>query len=318
MWVAFPSHPELWLEHLQPAREEVAALVCALAGPGGEHVNLLTATMEAHQAARELLGLSLCSVDVRLARFGDIWLRDTGPIFTSASTTEVFRFNGWGGKYHLPGDAQVARRLSRSAGARRTPHPFVVEGGALDHDGEGTALTTRQCLLNANRNQDWDEHIAERVLFGALGIIQTIWLQDGIANDHTDGHVDNLARFVSPGVIVCHAPFGRDDPNAEVYDSTAATLSSSRDAAGRRLRVVRIPSPGRIADDSGLPAPASHMNFVIANKVVIMPSYETVASRFAMEALQMVFDERQVIALPANALLTGGGSFHCISQQQPA
>jgi agmatine deiminase len=316
MWVGFPSHPDLWQENLEPARDEVAALVRALAGPGREKVRLLVATAEARAAAQARIDDP--AVEIVEVAFGDIWLRDTGPIFLDPDQARAFAFNGWGGKYRLDGDETVADDIARMAGAKLIHHAFVLEGGALDHDGEGTALTTRQCLLNPNRNPGWTQDDAERVLATALGISQTIWLDHGLANDHTDGHVDNLARFIAPGIVACPIAFGRDDPNAQAYDAAAEALAGAADAAGRRLRVVRIPSPGRIAGDDGRSAPASHMNFLIAGGAVIAPTYEDVASVWAAEALRMEFPGREVIALPARALLTGGGAFHCISQQQPA
>ena len=136
-------------------------------------------------------------------------------------------------------------------------------------------------------------------------------------NDHTDGHVDNLARFVAPGVVACPIAWGEDDVNAAVYDATARDLSGMTDAAGRSLRVLRIPSPGLVLDEDERPIPASHMNFVIANKAVICPTYEKAAA-FALDALASLFPERKVIGLPSTAILTGGGSFHCITQQEPA
>ncbi|MBW8882601.1 MAG: agmatine deiminase family protein, partial [Asticcacaulis sp.] len=194
---------------------------------------------------------------------------------------------------------------------------FILEGGALDHDGHGTVLTTRQCLLNPNRNPGWTEADAEQALAQTLGARKVIWLDDGLRNDHTDGHVDNLARFVAPGVVACPLPYGRDDPNTTVYDAVAKRLSSQTDARGQPLQVVRIPSPGRILDEDGEIVPASHMNFLIANDCVVVPIYEDRPGEFAVEALQSLFPERQVLGLSSRAILTGGGSFHCISQQVP-
>lgn len=317
MWLGFPSHPELWGEQLEPARKEAAALALALAGPGAEKVKLLAAGGEAATAARDLVGADE-GVEIIDFAFGDIWLRDTGPIFTAPTAAAAFRFNGWGGKYVLAGDERVATAIATLAGARLESHPFVLEGGAVEHDGAGLALTTKACLLNPNRNPLWREADAEGALRGALGVTKTLWLGNGLMNDHTDGHVDNLARFTAPGVVVCPMAFGRDDPNAAVYDETARLLGKSSDTRGQALRVARIPSPGRIIGEDFRVAPASHMNFLIANKAVIMPSYEGVASRLAFEGLKELFEGRQVITLPSSALLAGGGSFHCISQQQPA
>jgi agmatine deiminase len=320
MWLGFPSHAELWEDDLAPAQAEVAALARALAGPGGERVRLMTGSAAGAEEARRLLGQA-AEVEIVTGAFGDIWLRDTGPIFARSQqglVAQGFRFNGWGGKYQLPFDDTVAGQIAAAAGTPLNEFGFILEGGALDHDGEGTVLTTGQCLLNSNRNPDWSQADAEAALAEALGAETVLWLGQGLAGDHTDGHVDNLARFVAPGVVACPVAFGRGDPNADAYDDAARRLAGMTDAAGRRLTVVRIPSPGWIDGGDGRPAPASHMNFLIANRAVIVPLYEDQASRFAVEALEQLFPGRQVIGLPSRAILTGGGSFHCITQQEPA
>lgn len=319
MWVGWPSHADLWEENLEPAQAEVEALVRALVGPGREQVKLMVGDDEALSDAQarfaDVAGVTLVS-----GRFGDIWLRDTGPIFGAGSASaQAFVFNGWGGKYDLPHDDEVAGQIGEHAGVALTRHDFILEGGAVDHDGEGTVLTTRQCVLNRNRNKGWTQDAAEAAFAQALGAKKVLWLGDGLLNDHTDGHVDNLARFVAPGVVACPISFGHKDPNAEVYDETAQALAAMADAAGRPIKVLRIPSPGMILDEDERPVPASHMNFLIANGAVIVPTYgNDMAARLACEALATVFADREIIALPSTAVLSGGGSFHCISQQEPA
>jgi len=320
MWLGFPSHAELWRDDLAAAQAEVAALARALAGPGAERVRLMTGHADGEAAARAMLG-EVAGVEIVPGAFGDIWLRDTGPIFGQADGEAVaqgFRFNGWGGKYELEHDDTVAAQIAKAAGVPLSLHDFILEGGAVDHDGEGTALTTTQCLLNRNRNPGWDQAAAERALAQALGVEKVLWLGEGLLNDHTDGHVDNLARFVAPGVVACPIAWGRGDPNAEAYDQAARRLAAMTDARGRPLSVMRIPSPGFVDDGEGRPAPASHMNFLIANRAVIVPIYADQPGEFAIQALQHLFPDRQVIGLPSAAILTGGGSFHCITQQEPA
>ncbi|MES2033179.1 MAG: agmatine deiminase family protein [Pseudomonadota bacterium] len=319
MWLGFPSHADLWREDLATAQDEVAALARAMAGPGAERVRLMVAGDEAEAAARVRLD-GVANIEIVRAVFGDIWMRDTGPIFRDDGQAAGFRFNGWGGKYEMEGDDQVAAQIAAASGAPLLGNDFVLEGGALDHDGYGTILTTRQCLLNPNRNPGWTQEAAEADLAVALGAKKVLWLGDGLRNDHTDGHVDNLARFVAPGVVACPIAWGKGDPNAELYDETARLLSQMTDARGGTIQVMRIPSPGWIdGESSSQPAPASHMNFIICNEAVIVPLYEDErAGAFAVDAVQSLFPERKAIGLPSNAVLTGGGSFHCITQQEPA
>jgi len=325
MWLGFPSHANLWQEDLIPAQAEVAALARVLAEMGDEHVKLMVMGDAAHQAAQRLLS-DVRRVEIVDGRFGDIWFRDTGPIYVADDPDNddlhqarpiSFRNNGWGGKYHLKHDDEVAAQIAESDGFPTDIEDFILEGGALDHDGHGTVLTTRQCLLNPNRNPGWTQSLAEQALFQSLGVRKVVWLDDGLVNDHTDGHVDNLARFVAPGVVACPVSLGMDDPNAHIYDHTAKLLSNQTDARGQPLQVVRIPSPGRFTDEDGEIVPASHMNFLIANDCVVVPVYKERAGELAVEALQSLFPERNVVGLSSKAILTGGGSFHCISQQVP-
>ena len=240
MWIGWPSHPELWLDNLEPARAEVASLVRSLAETGRERVNLLVRGEEASKAAHAAMP-ELANLRIVPGEFGDIWLRDTGPIYLSAQKAAAFRFNGWGGKYDLPGDDTVAGQLGAHDGAQLERHDVVLEGGALEHDGEGTIITTRQCLLNPNRNPGWTEADAEAALARSLGARKVLWLDNGLKNDHTDGHVDNLARFVAPGEVVCPMAWGQEDQNADVYDAAARALAGMTDAAGRTVTLPGIP-----------------------------------------------------------------------------
>jgi len=310
IWTAWPSHAELWEENLDGARNEVAAMVRELAL--GDSIKVLTSGAEAMNSAQGLVG---DCADIIPCRFGDIWLRDTGPIFASnQGETVALRFlnNGWGGKYQLAGDETVGDELANSAGVQIKRFDFVLEGGALEHNGKGTILTTRQCLLNRNCNSDWSRSRAEDLLQAAFNCKQVLWLEQGLLNDHTDGHVDNLARFISADTVVCQSASGSDDPNAALYDTIAEELH----AFG--LTVHRIPSPGKVCDDQKQIAPASHMNFIIGNASVVVPVYNDDFGDAAVDALQRLFPGHNVIAVPSTHLLSGGGSFHCITQQEPA
>lgn len=315
IWTAWPSAADLWGEDLEPARAEVAAMVRALADGGkGDKMRVLAHGREAEATAKLALGQS---AEIIPGAFGDIWFRDTGPIFTADGQALGFKFNGWGGKYQLPHDDEVGARVALLAGARFKQHDFILEGGAIEMDGEGTLLTTRQCLLNPNRNAHWTEDGAEVALKKALGVTKILWLDEGLENDHTDGHIDNLARFVAPGKVVCQAPFGREDPNFEVLEEIALSLAAMVDAKGRKLEVIRIPSPGIVVDEDDDPVPASHMNFLIGNSTVVTPIYSG-SGDDAVNALAPLFPGRKVVGLSSHAILTGGGSFHCITQQEPA
>lgn len=323
IWTCWPSAADLWQEDLEPARAEVGAMIKALIattpeGGQGDVVHVLADGAEAFASARAALPSQVFVHDVP---FGDIWLRDTGPIFAidrHAKLALRFGFNGWGGKYDLAHDDTVGAEVARLSGAQSRLADFVLEGGAVDHDGEGTVLTTRQCVLHPNRNDEWTLETAEAHFTTSLGAKKVLWVGDGLLNDHTDGHVDNIARFIGPGRVMCMSPFGDDDPNRNILDAIAAELAEMTDALGRKLEVIRIPSPGLVTDDDGEAIPASHMNFIIGNASVVVPHYGTPSADAALRAIAAAFPGRRVVGINSTAILTGGGSFHCITQQEPA
>jgi len=324
VWSAWPSAADLWLEDLEPARNEVAALFHAIADVEkgvrrGEKLRILANGDEAVASAKILLAGT--GADVIPATFGDIWLRDTAPIFTSDGKSlraACFKFNGWGGKYVLEGDDLVAPFVAEKSGVISERNDWVLEGGSIDADGEGAALTTRQCLLNENRNPNLTLAEIEQRLKDGLGIEKLIWLGDGLANDHTDGHIDNVARFIAPGAVVCMEPCGHDDPNRVALNAIIADLKAATDARGRKLDVYTVPSPGRVENEDGDVIPASSMNFYIGNTTVVVPLYGSDSDEEAVAAIGKLFPGRRCVGLSAKHVITGGGSFHCITQQQPA
>jgi len=310
VWIGFPSAADLWEADLAPAQAEVAAFAEAVHASGaGEEVWLVAADEGSAAEARRLAPFA----NVLVEPFGDIWLRDTGPIIVATGEgrrAQGFGFNGWGGKYDLPGDDSIGERLAASASLHYAKADWILEGGAIDGDGTGLFLTTEQCLLNPNRNPGLDREAVEDRLKRDLGATRIVWLGEGLVNDHTDGHVDNLARFVAPGRVAIPEAVA-DDPNAAAYADAAETLLDAE------LEVVAIPSPGLVERD-GEVIPASYMNFYIGNASVVVPQYGAANDAAAVEAIQALFPGRKAIGLRADHILTGGGSFHCISQQVPA
>jgi agmatine deiminase len=310
VWIGFPSAADLWLEDLAPAQAEVAAFAAAVHADGkGEQVWLVAADDAAAAAARRLAPFARVIVEP----FGDIWLRDTAAIIlgTGADRRGVdFGFNGWGGKYDLPGDDTIGERLAAEAAIPCSRSDWILEGGAVDGDGTGTFLTTEQCLLNPNRNPGFDRDEVASRLKRDVGATRVVWLGEGLLNDHTDGHVDNLARFVAPNRVAIPEATA-EDPNAAAYADAAEALLDAD------LEVVALPSPGLVERDGEI-IPASYMNFYIGNAAVIVPLYGAPNDNAAVEAIQQLFPDRTAIGLRADHVLTGGGSFHCISQQVPA
>ncbi len=325
VWLAWPSHADLWEDALPGVRAAFTQFAAAVADRGasggsrGERLHVLVPDEENGRLA----ATALAGLDARffVIPFGDIWLRDTAPVFLvgpgGARAAASFAFNGWGGKYVLPHDAALSGRIAEASGFPVFRLPWILEGGSVEVDGEGTCLTTRQCLLNRNRNAGMSPHAIENGLRDALGVSTILWLGDGLLNDHTDGHIDTIARFVAPGEVVCMTPAGGEDPNQRVLLQIERDLAKMRDAAGRELNVVAVPSPGLVPDADGEPMPASYVNFYIANTTVVVPAYGVPNDEVARAAIGALFPGRRAVSVPARQLLEGGGAFHCISQQVP-
>jgi len=306
LWIGFPHLAEEWPCYLARAQEQIAAFANAVADSGQE-VRLLV-----RDAANEDRARALCSdaVMLELREFGDIWLRDTGPLVRGDGTAVRPEFNGWGDKYLMEGDQTIGAELALDAGLRLVESSWVLEGGAIDGDGAGTVLTTEQCLLNPNRNPEMRREDIEAALARDFGFTRVIWLRDGLVNDHTDGHVDNLARFVAPDEVALPVASGTDDPNAAVYADARDRLL----AAG--LKVHDIPSPGRI-ERGAMVEPASYANFAITTHLVVVPTFGSIHDADGVAAIAALFPDRVAIGLPGDAVLAGGGGFHCASQQMP-
>ncbi len=324
-WTAWPSHANLWRNEIARAQRASVELCAVLADVDpasgqsrGERIDLLVPDEAAESEARRALE----GVPAKLHRipFGDIWVRDTGPSFVVDDRELLalcFGFNCWGGKYLFEHDPAVSDRIAAAANVPARRYEWVLEGGAFEVDGEGTALATRQCLLNPNRGAGLDETAVETRLREALGIERVVWLDQGLHGDHTDGHVDMVARFVAPGVVVCAEPHSTGDPSHAALSAAHDVLRRSRDARGRSLEVIPLPSPGVVRDQSGAGMPASYANFYIGNSAVAVPVYGVPRDEPALALLAGLFPDRQVVGIDARAILTGGGAIHCITQQQP-
>lgn len=310
IWIAFPHDASLWQEDLVPAQEQMAAFANAVAETG-QQVRLIVRDATNEMRARQLVS---ASVICERHAYGDIWVRDSGPLVLFEDGRRIarrFGFNGWGGKYEMEGDQEIGGTMADAAGLPADKMDWILEGGAIDTDGTGLVVTTEQCLLNPNRNPQLTRVEIEGRLRDNIGFDRILWLGDGLLGDHTDGHVDNLARFVAPGTVAIPVPSGADEPNAAVYaDARARALDFG-------LTVKDVPSPGRM-DEAGIVEPASYMNFAVCNDVVVVPIYGSYRDDDAVAAIGELFPDRAAVGIPAEAVLTGGGSFHCASQHAPS
>jgi agmatine deiminase len=314
--VAYPSDLELWPD-LGAVQDSFARMCRGIAyapqGQTGEGLDVLVQD----DAARAQAEVALAGLPVRFheLRFGDIWMRDIAPVFLKNAGGEVasvrFVFNGWGAKYLYPGDDLIAAEVQVRSGLKAFASSLVCEGGGLDVDGAGRCLTTREVVLNENRNPGLTQQQAEALLCDALGVDRVIWLAQGLRNDHTDGHIDNIARFVAEGRALCMHAVDANDPNRDVLQAIERELRAAA------LDVVSIPSPGLVLGRDGKLLPASYCNFYIANQSVVVPVFGCKQDDAALRAIEQIFPGRAVIEVPALVFLQEGGTVHCITQQEP-
>ncbi len=265
------------------------------------------------------------NVSIHQLSTNDAWIRDYGPTFVrkkeGGNLVGVdWKYNAWGGKYPpFDLDARAAEGICSLVGCERSVSTLCCEGGALDTDGQGTLLTTSSCLINENRNPNWTQEAVEQELRRQLGVEKIIWVDGGgLAGDDTDGHIDQLARFVQPGVVVAAASCVVDDPNWDGLSENLRILRKSTDASGTALTVHALPTPPPRFIDS-VRVPESYCNFLLANGIVIMPTFRhEPTDRAAIEQLGQLFPSRTVIPQDAHDIAWGLGTFHCASQQQPA
>jgi len=336
-WMLWPERPDNWREGAKPAQRAFTAVAAAIA-------RFEPVTMGV-SSAQFLHARSLLPPNVRLVELSsnDAWMRDCGPTFVTNDRGSLrgvdWEFNAWGGLHsglYFPWDqdALVALKVLEIEGCDRYRPGIVLEGGSIHTDGEGTLLTTEECLLHPNRNPDLGRAQIEHTLCEYLGVEKIIWLPRGVFNDETDGHVDNLCCFVRPGEVVLTWTDDRSDPQYERSAEAQAVLAEALDARGRRLIVHKLeqPDPVRITEEESagvdsiegtLPRrpgdrmAASYVNFYMANGGIVAPTFGAPQDAAALAALARLFPDREVVGVAAREILLGGGNIHCIVQQQP-
>jgi agmatine deiminase len=337
-WMAWPERPDNWRLGAKPAQRAYAAVAEAINVSDPVTVAVSDAQFE---HCRSLLAASIRVVEIAT---DDAWIRDTGPTFlldgNGGRRGIDWRFNAWGGREgglyaEWDRDERVAQKVLEAERVERYRAPIVLEGGSIHVDGEGTVISTEECLLNPNRNPTLSRKQIERVLFDHLGAEKMIWLGQGVYNDETNGHVDNLACFERPGVVLLSYCADESDPQHAISRDAEQRLQAATDARGRALEVIRLPSPGPItitaeeadgvdAVEGSLPRragdrlAASYANFYIATSRIVYPLLDERYDEQAAEVLRGCFPEREVIGVPAREILLGGGNIHCITQQVPA
>jgi agmatine deiminase len=316
--MAWPTRAESWAEHLDAARDCVAELANTIAE--FEPVSMIT---KPKNVAEVSLATGSGVSQVSLAH-DDCWIRDMGPNFVVNGGGDVagtaWEWNAWGHRHDdYERDAAVADNLLEHLQMRRYLGSLVLEGGAITSDGEGTLLTSESVLLNPNRNPGLSREQVEEQLIQMLGVRHIIWLGEGLQDDQRGGHVENLARFVRPGVVMATSCLDPADPNFKVCADNLQRLRQMRDAAGRELEIIEVEQPRPCFDAEGRRLALSYTNFYLPNGAVILPAFEDgQADKRAYDVATRVFNKREIVQLPAIELAYGGGGIHSICLPQPA
>lgn len=324
-WLSWPHNEETWPGRLAEVEAAFVRLVAAL--DGRERVEIAVEGPAREEHVRGLLrdaGVE-DAAGFHHAPTDDAWVRDHGPVFVVGAADELacvdFGFDAWGGKYPpWDRDAAIPAYVASALGVRRFEADFVLEGGSVDGDGEGTVLTTTSCLLHPNRRRPGEpprtREGMEARLHAWLGADRVLWLGDGIVGDDTDGHVDDFARFVAPAVVVAAEEPDAGDPNHAPLAANLGRLRGALDARGRRLVVATVPMPPPVVVD-GVRCPASYANFLLANGVALVPVFDVPSDRRALDVLRELLPGRDIVGIPSRALVAGLGAVHCLTQQEP-
>jgi agmatine deiminase len=321
VWTAWPHDPSIWPVDFDAVLDGFANLAAEIAEV--QTLELLVENPDVAERARRLVtavGGNWANVRLRPIPTDDTWLRDSGPTFVTRGSelaAVCWNFNAWGGKFPHGADALVSRRIADELGLRRFEPGICFEGGSIDVNGAGTVLTTEQCLLNENRNVHLTRSEIEQILCDFLNVEQILWLGQGLEGDDTDGHVDDLSRFISEEVIVTTTAADPHDPQAEYLQENRRRLELAKSPRSRPFRVIPLPCPDRKMDgDRRLPA--SYANFLFINGKLLVPTFDCPSDRIALETLADLLPDRRVVGLDGRAILFGGGGCHCLTQQQPA
>jgi len=286
----------------------------------GEQVDLLVDDQKTEERVSSMLS-STTNVRFHLIKSQDVWMRDYGPIFVKSSreiAATKWIFNAWGRKYdELLKDNETGKEICKELGIREFDSGIVLEGGSIDLNGSGSCLTTAQCLLNKNRNPQLNQSEIEKFLHDYLGVSNPIWLGEGIAGDDTDGHVDDIARFVSPSKVVCMVEEDPSDENYEALKKNFGSLENSTLPDGTLLKVVPLKMPAKVEDSEGR-LPASYANFYIGNNAILVPVFGDENDVVALSTLSGVFPDRRIVGINCRELVFGFGGIHCVTQQQPS
>jgi agmatine deiminase len=322
VWLAWPHNPTTFTSGVEKVEETYIQIVKLI--HEDEHINLFVkdaAMKEKIAGLFEKRKIDLKRICFFEFDYADVWFRDYGPIFVRNRNQELamvrWIFNSWGEKYdELLKDGQIPHIINNKMLLNCFEPGIVLEGGSIDVNGKGTLLTTEQCLLNKNRNPQLNKEKIEKLLRDYLGVKHIIWLKNGINGDDTDGHIDDLARFVNPTTIVCAYEENRDDENSDTLRKNYKILLQSTDQDGKKLNIVKLPMPGNVTYNKKR-LPASYTNFYIGNKKVLVPTFEHKNDKLALSILQKLFPKRKVVGVNCADLICGLGAIHCISQQQP-
>ena len=324
VWISWPHNKETWpdgmLREVENSYEEFVKTLCM-----GQKVRILVNDREMQDyALSKLKNFKINMNQVFFYQISNVdgWMRDCGPTFVINGKTRQkamvkWIFNAWGNKYDdLKEDEGVQYKINKYLNLNMFEPKIVLEGGSIEVNGTGTLLTTEQCLLNKNRNPTLTGKQIESYLKEYLNVSNVLWLKEGIAGDDTDGHIDDIARFVNQNTVVCAFEDDKNDENYQILKENYELLSKMKGEKGNKLNVIKLPMPGFVGDKERR-YPASYCNFYIGNEAVVVPVFGHENDKKALAIIQEAFPDRKIIGINSRELVYGFGSFHCLSQQEP-